>query len=176
MNKKGGDIPLIIIAGWSGSGKTTFLEKLIPELRKRDLRVGAIKHHHGEFELDQPGKDSWRHKEAGAEITLISSPEKIGMVMDVDHDPGIDELLPHMNGIDIIVVEGYKKEKRPKIEIFRSASHEKPCFLDDPNLIAIVSDIDLDLNIPEFRLDDVEGLVNFLIKYFKLGKKKTNSE
>lgn len=173
-NKKGEDIPLVIIAGWSGSGKTTFLEKLIPEFRKRDLRVGAIKHHHGEFELDRPGKDSWRHKEAGAEITLISSPEKIGMIMDMDHDPGIDELTPYLLNMDIIVVEGYKGAKKPKVEIFRSAVHDKPRFLDDPDLIAIVSDIDLTLNIPEFRLDDVEGLVNFLIQYFGMEKKEND--
>ncbi|MFC1841439.1 molybdopterin-guanine dinucleotide biosynthesis protein B, partial [Thermodesulfobacteriota bacterium] len=100
--------PLVIIAGWSGSGKTTLVEKLIPELKNKGLVTGTIKHHHNSLELDKPGKDSWRHRKAGAVKTIISSPECVGMVMDVDHDPDLDELIPCMTGVDIVIVEGYK--------------------------------------------------------------------
>ncbi len=159
-------IPLFIIAGWSGSGKTCFLERLIPEFKKRGLRVGTVKHHHSGLELDKPGKDSWRHKNAGSEITVISSPEKIGVVMDVDHDPLIEELTHFFSGMDLVVVEGYKDAKRPKVEIFRSAVHETPKFLNDPNLIAIVSDVSVNANVPVFDLNDPGALADFVISRF----------
>ncbi len=144
------------------------MEKLIPELKKKGLNIGTIKHHHGNLELDKPGKDSWRHRQAGASKAIISSPDGVGLVMAVDHDPGIDELLPYMTGMDIVVVEGYKKEKRPKIEVFRSAAHEKPRFLDDPDLIAVASDIEMDLHVPVFNLEDPANLAKFVIEYFRL--------
>lgn len=161
-------VPLFIIAGWSGSGKTTLVEKLIPELKKKGLYVGTVKHHHGSLELDKPGKDSWRHRQAGAVRTIISSPDRVGMVMNVDHDPDIDELLPFMAGVDIVIVEGYKDKKRPKIEIFRSAVHEEPCFLDDPNLIALASDVEMDLQVPVFSLEEPDRLADFIVEYFGL--------
>lgn len=160
--------PLVIIAGLSGSGKTTLVEKLIPELKKKGLAVGTIKHHHGNLELDKPGKDSWRHRQAGAKKAIISSPDRVGMIMDVDHDSRIDELLPYMTGVDIVIVEGYKDRKRPKIEIFRSAVHEKPRFLDDPDLIAVASDIEMDLRVPVFSIDDPKGLASFIVETFNL--------
>ena len=161
-------IPLVIIAGWSGSGKTTLVEKLIPELKNNDLVTGTIKHHHSRLEFDKPGKDSWRHRRAGASKTIISSPGCVGMIMDEEHDPDIDELLPSMTGVDIIIVEGYKDKDKPKVEIFRSAVHEKPRFLDDPNLIAIASDVEMDVGVPVFSLDEPEQLANFIINYFHL--------
>lgn len=161
-------IPLVIIAGWSGSGKTTLVEKLIPELKKKGLNAGTIKHHHSSLELDKPGKDSWRHRQAGALKTIISSPDRVGMIMDVDHDPDVDELLPYMTGVDIIIVEGYKDRNKPKIEIFRSAIHEKPRFLDDPNLIALASDIEMDMRVPVFSLEEPDKIADFIIEFFNL--------
>ena len=161
-------IPVVIIAGWSGSGKTTLVEKLLPELRKKNLKVGTVKHHHGGLELDKPGKDSWRHRKAGADKTIIASPDSIGMVMSVEHEPVLDEVIPYMLDMDIVVVEGYKKEKWPKVEILRSKVHEKPGFLDDPDLIAIASDTELDSPVPVFDLDNPEKLADFIIEYFKL--------
>lgn len=160
--------PSVIIAGWSGSGKTTLVEKLIPELKKKNLKIGTIKHHHGSLEFDRPGKDSWRHRQAGADKTLISSPAGVGFVMDIDHDPDVDELLIYMTGMDLVVIEGYKKEKRPKIEIFRSSVHEEPRFLDDPNLIAVASDTGLNVSVPVFDLEDPKKLAEFIIGYFGL--------
>ena len=160
--------PLVLIVGKSGSGKTTLMEKLIPELKRRGLKVGTIKHHHGEFEADTPGKDSWRHKQAGATKTVISSPYRIGIVTDVDHDHRLDELIPFLGDVDIIVAEGYKSENWPKVEIFRSEVHDEPLCLNDHNLIAIVSDWDFDEEIQRFALDEAKGLSDFIITHFEL--------
>jgi molybdopterin-guanine dinucleotide biosynthesis adapter protein len=156
------------MAGWSGSGKTTLVEKLLPLLKNKNLKVGTVKHHHAALEIDKEGKDSYRHRKAGADRTIISSPDSIAMMMGTDHDPLLDELLPFMQGMDIVVVEGYKRERRPKIEIFRSAVHETPRFIHDPDLIAIASDIKLELKVPVFDIDNPEGLADFICKYFKL--------
>jgi molybdopterin-guanine dinucleotide biosynthesis protein B len=161
-------IPAVIIAGWSGSGKTTLLERLLPAFKNKNLKVGTVKHHHASMEFDKPGKDSWRHMKAGADKTIVSSPDKIGIVMSVDHEPLLEELIPLMSGMDIIIIEGYKMEKRPKIEIFRSTVHEQPRFLDDPDLIAIASDTELDSPVPVFDLDNPEKLADFICEYFKL--------
>jgi molybdopterin-guanine dinucleotide biosynthesis adapter protein len=159
---------LLITAGKSGSGKTTILEKLIPELKKRKLRIGTIKHHHADFDMDIPGKDSWRHKKAGAVKTVISSPNRIGIVMDVDHDHSPEELSHFLTGVDIILVEGFKGENLPKVEIFRKSAHESPFCLKDKNLIAMVTDAELDLNVPLFELDDMKGLADLIMKTFNL--------
>ena len=165
-NKAQHRIPAVIIAGWSGSGKTTLVERLVPSLKKKNLKVGTVKHHHGSMEFDRPGKDSFRHMKAGADKTIVSSPDSIGMVMKVDHEPLLDELIPLMTGMDIVIVEGYKKEKCPKIEIFRSEVHEKLRFLDDPDLIAVASNVELDLSVPVFDLDNPQKLADFITEFF----------
>jgi molybdopterin-guanine dinucleotide biosynthesis protein B len=163
------EIPAIVsIVGKSGSGKTTLLEKLIPELTGMGLKVGTIKHDVHGFEIDYPGKDSWRHKQAGSGITIISSPQKIGMVMDVDHDHTLDELAPFFSGMDVVLTEGYKREKKPKIEIFRREAHTEPLCSNDSNLIALMTNADVDLGVPRFTLEDIEGLARFLTSHLKL--------
>jgi molybdopterin-guanine dinucleotide biosynthesis protein B len=160
--------PIVCIVGKSGSGKTTLLEKLIPELTGMGLKVGTVKHDVHGFEIDHPGKDSWRHKQAGSGITLISSPQRIGMVMDVDHDHTLDELALFFSGVDIILTEGYKRENKPKIEIFRREAHREPLCQNDSNLIALMTNEDVDLGVPRFALSDMEGLAHFLTEHFKL--------
>ncbi|MFC1868054.1 molybdopterin-guanine dinucleotide biosynthesis protein B [Thermodesulfobacteriota bacterium] len=163
--------PLVSIVGKSGSGKTTLVEKIIHELTKKGLRVGSIKHHYhqGNLEIDHPGKDSWRHKQAGAERVVISSPNKIGIIMDVEHDHALDELIPYFSGMDIVLSEGFKREDKPKVEIFRSGVHKEPLCLDDDDLIAIITDMeDLDLKAPRFALDDIAGLMDLIVKHFNL--------
>ena len=160
--------PIVAIVGNSGSGKTTIIERLVPELKSMGLRVGTIKHHLHNFDIDYPGKDSWRHKQAGSERTMISSPHRIGMVMDVDHDYTLDELAPFLSGMDIILAEGYKKENKPKVEIFRAEIHKQPLCLDDGNLIALMTEADLDLSVPRFLPSDIRGLARFLVTHFKL--------
>jgi len=165
--------PIISVVGTSGTGKTTFLEKLIPELIKRGLKVATVKHHKGTFKMDHRGKDTWRHKQAGAAVTLLSSPFHIGMVRDVDHDHGPDELRPFLTGVDIILTEGYKGSDKPKLEIFRPGLHAQPILRDDKNLLALVSDTPFDIDCPRFSTDDAEGIADFLIRRFELNKNES---
>jgi molybdopterin-guanine dinucleotide biosynthesis protein B len=168
MNPRKNKTPIVSIVGFSGAGKTTLIEKLIPRLTQRGLRVGTIKHHKHRFEMDRPGKDSWRHKKAGAAVTIVSSPHQIGMVMDVDHDHRPEELAMIVPNVDIILTEGYKKEKNDKIEVFGPKTHGGLLFKDDAHLVAVVSDAKIDLEVPQFSTDDVEALANFIIDNFKL--------
>jgi molybdopterin-guanine dinucleotide biosynthesis protein B len=160
--------PLVSIIGSSGVGKTTLLEKLIPELVRRGQKVGTIKHDVHGFEMDRPGKDSWRHKRAGASITVISSPNQVGMVMDVDHDHHPEELKKLFQSADIILTEGYKRQGKLKIEVFRPEVHNEPVCRNDKRLLALVSSVPLDLGVPRFSMDDVTGLADFLIRHFHL--------
>ena len=160
--------PLISVVGSSGVGKTTLLERLIPELTRRGFRVGTVKHDVHGFEMDKPGKDSWRHKHAGATVSMISSPFQIGMVRDVEHDHRPEELLPFLSDLDIILTEGYKQKGKIKLEVFRPEVNPEPLCGDDEHLIALVSDTRLDLGVPRFAAKDIQGLADFLIDRFDL--------
>lgn len=160
--------PMVSFVGSSGSGKTTLLEKLIRELTDRGYRVGTIKHDVHGFEMDRPGKDSWRHKQAGAVAAMISSPRQIGMVMDVKHDHDPDELKGLFQNVDIVFAEGYKRGHKPKIEIFRAGLRDEPLCRNDDHLIAWVTDAEIDLGVPRFSLEDIQGLADFLTSRFHL--------
>jgi len=160
--------PIVSVVGFSGSGKTTFIVKLVPELTRRGIRVGTIKHDVHGFQMDKPGKDSWRHKQAGAAMTVISSPVQIGMVRDVDHDHSLDELLPLFSGMDLIVTEGYKRGDKPKLEIFRADMQTEPLCTSDEHLLALITDADIDVGVPRFATKDARRVADFLIKRFKL--------
>ncbi len=164
-------IPMISVVGKSDSGKTTLLEKLIRELTLRGYRIGSIKHDAHSFEIDREGKDSWRHKQAGAVLTLISSPSKIAMVVDSDHDHTLDELREKfISDVDLILTEGYKRENLPKIEVFRSALRREMLCSDDDNLIAVAGDpMEVPDGIPVFDLDNPSLLATFIEQRF-LGK------
>ncbi len=134
MMKRKGSPLILCVVGFSGSGKTTVMEKLIIEFKSYGLCIGTIKHDTHGFEMDKPGKDSWRHKQAGAVKSIISSPYQVGMVMDVDHDHKLDHLLPLLSGMDIILAEGYKRGDKPKIEVFRREMRKEPICKDDDHL------------------------------------------
>ena len=156
-------IPIISIVGSSKSGKTTLIERLIPECIKRGYRVATIKHHGNDFQIDQQGKDTWRHKEAGAHTVIISSPQKIALIEDVSHDHSLEELATRfIQGVDFIIAEGFKRETYPKVEVFRKEIHPQPLAPDLENVIAVVSDDPLPLDIPCFKLNDISGIADLI--------------
>ena len=159
--------PIICIAGRSQTGKTTLIEKLIPVLKKRGYRIGTIKHSHHIFEMDKTGKDSWRHKDAGAETVIIASPGKIAMVKN-DHEGNLDSLVNYFDDMDLVVTEGYKSERKPKIEVVRAARHQEALLADDANLIAVVTDVNLSVDVPVFGMEDIEQLADFVEKNYLL--------
>ena len=165
--------PIISFVGHSGSGKTTFIEKLIPLLVAAGMKVAVLKHDVHGFEMDKPGKDTWRHKKAGAVATMISSPERIGLVMDADHDHQPHELAFMFGFADLILTEGYKHEAYPKLEVFRPEATGDPIPLcrDDPQLLAIISDSEPTGETPRFSLDDVRGVADLLIQYLGFYKR-----
>jgi molybdopterin-guanine dinucleotide biosynthesis protein B len=157
--------PVLAFIGKPNCGKTTLIEKLIPALVDRGIRVGTIKHHHGDIQMDIPGKDTWRHKQAGAQAVLLSSPTGIGFIQDVAEDTSVEILADrYFQNIDLILVEGYKWSTLPKIEVFRSSIYAEP--IEDPgeNLIATVSDVKIRPNLPWFKPENIDELVLFILK------------
>ena len=166
-------IPIISIVGKSDSGKTTLIEKLVPELTRRGYRVATVKHDVHGFEVDQEGKDSWRHKKAGAHTVIISSPQKIALIRDVEKDSTLDEIRRRwVQDVDLLLSEGYKKDVQPKIEVFRKEKHKKLLCAKKDNLIAIVSNRKFNVGVPCFHLEDMKGLSNFIEKEFLKSKKE----
>lgn len=155
-------IPVLSIVGKSNSGKTTYLEKLIAEMKRRGYKVATIKHDIHGFEMDKPGKDTWRHAQAGADIVCISSPQKMAMIKKVDQELTLDEVVARIDGVDIIFTEGYKREAKRKIEVFRQAvAHEPLCRKEE--LLAVVANVVLYEDIPHFSPDDAAAMADFLI-------------
>ncbi len=156
------EIPVITIIGKSGAGKTTLLEKLIAELKRRNYRVGTIKHHsHAGFDIDRPGKDSWRHARAGSDHVIIAAPDKIAAYRRLERELTLDEIVAGVNDVDIILVDGYKRAGKPTVEVIRSEiGLESIC--PPEQCVAIASDVSLPLPITQFDLSDVPGIANFI--------------
>ncbi len=154
-------VPIISIVGTSGSGKTTLLEKLIPELKNRGYRIGTIKHVFHGLEFDQEGKDTWRHKAAGASGVIAASGNRIALFKDNGCD-SLDSLALYLQDMDIIITEGYKRENRPKIEVVRAATGKQPIFAGDPTLLAFASDGAIDTEVPLFSLEDIARLADLI--------------
>jgi molybdopterin-guanine dinucleotide biosynthesis protein B len=160
-------IPIISIVGKSDSGKTTLIEKLVPELTRRGYRIATVKHDVHGFEVDREGKDSWRHKQAGAHTVVISSPKKVALIRDVEKDLTLEEIREKLiQDVDLILSEGYKKDVQPKIEIFRKEKHKELLCTKEDNLIAIVSDKKFRVGVSCFFLDDVKGVADFIEKKY----------
>lgn len=161
--------PIVSIVSKKRSGKTTLLEKLIPELSNRGYRVGTVKHDTHGFNIDHEGKDTYRHKACGAEAVLISSPWKLSFIKDSKEDLALTELVSmYMNDLDIVLTEGYKRANMPQVEVFRSAAHATPLHSkgDNGSLIAVMSDVPLDLGVPNLDIDDVRALADIIEKRF----------
>ena len=154
-------IPIVSIVGKSDAGKTTLIEKLIPELKRRGYRVATVKHDAHRFDIDYPGKDSYRHFQAGADWTVIGSPEKIASVRRLDRELTLDEIAAQISGVDLILTEGYKREARRRIEVSRRAIATELISLPD-ELLAIAADYPIEADVPVYDLDDAIGLVDLI--------------
>jgi len=159
---------IIGLAGWSGSGKTTLITKLLPHLIARGQRVSTLKHAHHGFDLDQPGKDSFMHRTAGATEVVISSAKRFAVLHELRDEAEWDlpELLTKFAPVDLVLVEGFKRDAFPKLEIHRAANGKPLIAPDDPHIVAIASDIALpQAQVPVVGLDDVETIADVLLRH-----------
>jgi molybdopterin-guanine dinucleotide biosynthesis protein B len=157
-------VPVIAIVGKSGSGKTVIMEKLIAEFKARGYRVGAIKHAHQTVELDAPGKDTWRYSQAGSDATVVSSPSRITIFKSLDREPTLEEsALLLGEGYDLILAEGFKKSRVPKIEVCATGSAEE-MVCTQAELAAVISGGELPLKIPRFGREQVKEIADFIEK------------
>jgi len=153
--------PIVSVAGRSKVGKTTFLVKLIAELARRGYRIGVIKHSVHDFALSEPGRDTWRHTQAGAQVVAFASRRQLAMTRQLDHELDLDEIAPLLGPVDLILTEGYKQAHKPKIEVSR---RERGAGLvcRRPEIIAVVSDYPIEIDVPQFDPDDAAGVATFL--------------
>lgn len=164
MSNQNQNTPIITFVAKSGSGKTTLLEKVICDLKTRGYKLAVVKHDAHQFDMDKPGKDTWRMAQAGADIVAISSPAKVAIIEKVEEERTLDEVIATLSKVDIILTEGFKRSNKPKIEVFRSESH-RDLLCEPSELLAIASDIPWDIGVPCHHIDDVEGVVSEIIKY-----------
>ncbi len=155
------------LAGWSGSGKTTLLTVLIPELVARGLTVSTIKHAHHEFDIDRTGKDSWRHRQAGASEVMVASARRWALMHELrgDAEPSLDALVARISPVDVLLVEGFKYHPHPKIEVYRPSVGKPLLYPDDPHIVAIASDAALTAPLPLLPLGDPGAVASFIMGF-----------
>ena len=156
---------VIGLAGWSGAGKTTLLTRLIPHLRTQGLTVSTIKHAHHAFDVDVPGKDSWRHREAGATEVLVSSANRFALMHELRGapEPELPELLARMARVDLVIVEGFKRAAHRKIEVFRADNNKPLLFPDDPGIKGIAAIGAVETSLPVVHLDDIAAVATLML-------------
>lgn len=154
-------ISVVSVVGRSNSGKTTYLEKLITVMKQRGYRVAVIKHHHQDFEIDQPGKDTWRHAQAGADVVCLTSPRKMAMIKKSEQEVPLEQVIQLISDVDIIFTEGYKQEKQAKIEIYRQSAGHNPLGV-KPELLAVAADTVIYETVPHFSLEEPVAMADFL--------------
>ncbi|MFQ5736942.1 MAG: molybdopterin-guanine dinucleotide biosynthesis protein B [Thermodesulfobacteriota bacterium] len=156
-------VPVVSIVGRSGSGKTTLIVKIISGLKRRGYRVGVIKHDAHGFEIDHEGKDSWRHKKAGAATVALSSPAKFAVIKDVDKEWAPERIISaHLSDVDVVVAEGFKNAPFPKIEVVRKENSKKPVCAKDKELRAFVTDAEFASKVPVFGLNEHARITSFI--------------
>lgn len=157
---------VIGLAGWSGAGKTTLLERLIPHLIADGLRVSTIKHAHHEFDVDVPGKDSWRHRQAGAAEVLVSSRRRFALIHELrgEPEPTLRELVALLAPVDLVLIEGFRSAPHRKIEIWRAANDKPWLFHSDPAIVGIVADADIETDLPVAHLDDIAAIAALVLQ------------
>ena len=159
---------IIGLAGWSGAGKTTLLTKLIPRLVTRGLKVSTLKHAHHSFDVDQPGKDSHSHRLAGATEVLVGAATRWALVHELrdEAEPALITLLAKLTPVDLVIIEGYKREAHPKLEVYRAAVGKPLLHPEDPQIVSIASDNPLpQARVPVVSLDDIDAIADVLLKH-----------
>ena len=158
---------VIGLAGWSGAGKTTLLSRVIPCLLGRGLRVSVIKHAHHDFDIDVPGKDSWVHRRSGATEVLVSSARRWALMHELRgaDGPRLPELLAKLSPVDLVIIEGFKREPLDKIEVHRVANAKPLLFPDDPGIVGIATDAVVETTLPTAHLDDVVAVAALMQRY-----------
>jgi molybdopterin-guanine dinucleotide biosynthesis protein B len=161
------------LAGWSGSGKTTLMAALIPEFVSRGITVSTVKHAHHAFDIDQPGKDSWRHREAGAREVMVASDQRWALMHELcnEPEPPLDELVRRMSPVDLLLVEGFKRHAHLKIEVHRPSLGKPLLHPDDPFIVAIACDERLPgLSVPRLPLSDAGAIATYILRYDRLAR------
>ncbi|HEY1720320.1 MAG TPA: molybdopterin-guanine dinucleotide biosynthesis protein B [Magnetospirillaceae bacterium] len=154
------------LAGWSGAGKTTLVEGLLPQFTARGLRVSTMKHAHHAFDIDQPGKDSYRHRTAGATEVMVVSANRWAHIHELRgmQEPSLEELVARMTPVDLLLVEGFKRHAHPKLEVYRAAVGKPPLWREDADIVAVAGDASDGLTLPLFALDDHAAIANFIVE------------
>jgi molybdopterin-guanine dinucleotide biosynthesis protein B len=163
------------LAGWSGSGKTTLVRGLLPELGRRGFAVSTIKHAHHSFDVDQPGKDSYEHRRAGAAEVLVSSSERWALMHELRGaaEPDLDELLRHLAPVDLVIVEGFKNHRHDKLEVYRAALAKPLLCREDASVVAVASDGPIaGLHIPQLDINDIAAIAGFIVAHAGLGARE----
>ncbi|MGH8632236.1 MAG: molybdopterin-guanine dinucleotide biosynthesis protein B [Burkholderiales bacterium] len=159
-------------AGFSGSGKTTLVERLVPELIRKGVRVSVVKHAHHSCDIDQPGKDSYRHRMAGAQEVLVSSQARWALMAELRGAPELTlgQVLSKLSPCDLVLVEGFKREPIPKLEVHRQSNGKEWIFPSDPNVVAVATDAaDIQqTSLPRFGLDEFDRIVDFILGHLRL--------
>lgn len=153
------------VTGWKNAGKTGLMERLVTEITARGFSVSTVKHAHHSFDVDHPGRDSYRHREAGAREVLLSSRNRVALMQELrDQDePSLDDLLKRLSPVDLVLIEGYKRDRHPKVEAHRQEPGNPLIAPDDPTIRAVASDTPLELDRPVFDLNDTKAIVDFIL-------------
>jgi molybdopterin-guanine dinucleotide biosynthesis protein B len=156
------------LAGWSGSGKTTLMTALIRELLSRGVTVSTVKHAHHAFEVDKPGKDSWRHRQAGAQEVMVASARRWALMHELRgaDEPSLDQLLERMSPVDLVLIEGFKWHPHPKIEVYRRVLGKPLLHPDEPHIVAIAADeMSAEFSVPFMPLSDAGAIASFVLRH-----------
>lgn len=153
------------VTGWKNAGKTGLVERLVTEITSRGFSVSTVKHAHHSFDVDHPGRDSYRHRAAGASEVILASGNRVAQMTELRGapEPGLDQLLARLAPVDLVLVEGYKREAHPKVEAFRAETGNDLIAPGDPSIRAVASDTPLDLDRPVFDLDDTASIADFIL-------------
>ena len=167
------------LAGWSGSGKTTLVKRLLPNLTGRGLGISTLKHAHHSFDIDQPGKDSYEHRVAGAHEVLVTSAKRWALIHEIrdQAEPDLDQLIAHMTQVDLVLVEGFKSYAHPKLEVYRPAVGKPPLWTQDAHIVAVASDSPLPtVEVPVLDIDDVSAIGDFIVEHCGLVEVATDGD